>query len=708
MTVSLTGTRHLISGLWFGGRAGTLVTAVAISATASVAEPAVPSSDAIWLAAAVAAFAAALLVVALFAVKSRLRKRAAFIPASTLLTADEVIRSARDAILLIKDSGEIIGSNPAAENLFGYSFSEIQRTTISTLIPPPAYGRRQSSYCLESLAERDLLGVRKSGTRFPLESVLSELSGRQPKCFSLIVRDRTNKDRAEKELAANLRVAADTLEHLPCLLVVVDRDGRLVRFNRACEELTQFSEGELRGQQIWNDLAVAPSASGPGALIPNIQSDQFPFRSQSAWVVRDHSARTISWTHNALRDDMGRLSYIVSTGTDVTVSVLSEERRREAESLQTAGRLAGGIAHDFNNLLTSITGYSGLALVNVNAHDSVRHDLEEIKRAGDRGAALTRQLLTFSGNQPRQAGRVDFNEAIRNVERLIRLMVPDSIRLDLAIEKNLPLALADRPSIEECVMQLVANAKEAMPLGGTLQIQTGTCQLNRTRVDAHPPLGSGDYITISVVDTGSGISPETLPHIFEPYFTTKDNPASHGMGLAMVYGIVRQAHGSIIVHSAPKFGSTFRILLPLAPDQAMLTRNEPIPEESLRGEETVLLAMDSDLDRERLRDVMEQAGYTVLDARSGLQALEIAHKFPSVIHLLVADIALPRLAGSALAESVRSRLPGIRTLFASAMSTDQLERQGIPAADVFPVSQTLDRQALLVRMRETLSSTSPC
>jgi PAS domain S-box-containing protein len=619
----------------------------------------------------------------------------------------DIVKSARDAIFVIQESGEILNSNPAAEKLFGYAFAELRGKSISTLIPPPAKGRRRANY-IHASEGRELIGIRSAGSQFPLDLVLSELPGPGDKRFSVIVRDRSDRNRAEEEIETQRRFASSLIDHLPSLLLVVDHEGRIVRFNHTCEELTQFSEGELRGQYLWQAIAAPVDMERAEQQLLELLAGEFPSHSQSNWCLRDNSIRVISWTHNALRDDFGRLTHLISTGVDVTNSLQLEDRRREAQSLSTAGRLAGGIAHDFNNHLTAITGYSGLALVNLEEHNPVRNDIEEIKRASDRGAAITRQLLTFSGNHPRNMQPVNLNDAVRRVERLVRVMAGENIHLDLSLENDLPLTLADLQLIEECIMHLVANAKEAMPHGGTLQIQTGLRSLNRTRLDAHPPIGPGEFVTLSVVDTGSGIPPEALPHIFEPFYTTKLSPVSNGMGLAMVYGIVRQSEGAIVVHSAPKYGSTFRIFLPLAPDQVRPSaRPDPVHEEALQGDETILLAIESDVERQKLREVMESAGYHVVEARSGLQALEIAHKSHEIIHLLVAGITLPRMSGPALAESVTERIPAIRVLFATSRSAEEIDRAGILPSDVLRLDRTFDRRFILLRIRESLTANSP-
>jgi PAS domain S-box-containing protein len=617
--------------------------------------------------------------------------------------AAEIVEGAKDAIFVIQESGEVLSTNPAAERLFGFAFNEVQGKSIAALIPPPARGRKRANYIHDSEG-RELFGVRKSGVRFPLDISLSPLAGPVPKRFSVIVRDRSERNRAEMEIQDQQRFAASVVEHMPALLVVVDHEGRILRFNRACEDMTQFSEGELRGQFLWQAVASPEAMEEAETQARAMLAGDFPSRSESVWCLRDNSLRTIAWTHNALRDEYGRVTHVISIGLDATTRLQLEERRRETEALSAAGRVAGGVAHDFNNLLTAITGYSGLVLGSLADEDPVRGDIEEIKRASDRGASITRQLLTFSGKHPRKQQLVDLNQTVRGVERLLRVMAGENVHVDLSLEPNLPAVLGDPQQLEEAIMQLAANAKEAMKHGGTLQVQTGVRSLNRTRTDARPPIGPGDYVTVSVVDTGAGIEPEVLPHLFEPFFTTKDQPRAKGMGLAIVYGIVRQAGGSIVVHSAPKFGSTFRLFLPLAPNQKIERLEDQPGDQELQGEETVLVAMESDQSRQKLRELLEPAGYSVLEARSALQALEMAHKSPHMIHLLIADVLLPRMGGLDLAASIRDNRPAIRVLFASTRSEEEIARQGVPPSTVVRLDGPLEGRVLLRRIRETLAA----
>jgi PAS domain S-box-containing protein len=608
--------------------------------------------------------------------------------------AAEIVEHAVDAIFIIHESGQILFSNPAAEKLFGFAFPEIEGKSISALIPPPLRGRRRANY-IQNAEGAALSGVRKSGERFPLDLMLSELPT-SPRRFSIIVRDRSNRNRIEKEIEDRHRFAASLIDHLPALLVVIDSSGRIVRFNRAAEELTQFSEGEIRGQFLWQSTAAPAAMELAEQQTRSLLAGEFPCRTDSEWCLRDNSLRSISWSHEALRDEYGAMTHVVSVGVDITVRRQLEERRRETEALSAAGRVAGGVAHDFNNLLTAITGYSGLLLDALPERDPVRGDVEEIKRASDRGASLTRQLLAFSGKHPWSPKPINLNDAVKNTERLLRVMLGDSIHLDFSLEPELPLVLADSEQVEECIMHLAANAKDAMRNGGTLQIQTGVRSLTRRRLDARPPIGPGDYVTVSVVDTGTGIPSEALPNIFEPFFSTRNSPRANGMGLAIVYGIVRKSEGSIVVHSAPQLGSTFRLLFPLASGQRSAPRAAEPPEESLFGEETVLLAMEPDLERKRLRQMLESASYRVLEARSALQALEMAHKNRDMIHLLISDVRFLKMRGHELAESVCASRPAIRVLYATSRSGTE----GLP--DVLRVDRTLERRTLLERVRAAL------
>lgn len=624
--------------------------------------------------------------------------------AAPIAGGSEIVESARDAIFVIEDNGAIVSCNDSAESLFGFAIAELRGKSISSLIPPPERGRRRGNY-IHSAEGRVLNGIRKSGQNFPLDLMLSELPSSNGKRFSLIVRDRSERTRAERELEAQNKFSSDVLDELPALVVVADHEGRILRFNRACEDLTQFSEGEVRGQTVWQALAAPASMEAAEADYHRLIENELPARAESVWCLRDGSLRRIEWTHTALRDEIGRLTYLISVGGTVAFTGNTAPANGLQESLDAAARMAGGVAHDFNNLLTTISGYSGLLLGSLDPAHPARRDVDEIRKAGDRAAILTRQLLAFSGKLPRQPEQVSLNDVVNGAVRILRSLIAESgIHLDISLDAELPVLTLDPRQLEECILHLTAGARDAMPDGGTLQLETATRTVSRRRNDARPALEPGDYVTLSVVHTGMGIPPSLLPHIFEPFSATREFPKSNGMGLAIAYGIVRQNGGSIMVQSAPGCGATYRIYFPAAAAVQPAPLDEPEAAlETIGGDETILVATENDRDRRRMRDALQQAGYFVLEARSALQAMEIAHKAPDAIHLAICDIQVPRMSGPELAATLRGIRSEIRSLYASSKSEDEMRRQGMEPSSVLKIDG-LDEQQFLLEVRQRLSA----
>jgi two-component system, cell cycle sensor histidine kinase and response regulator CckA len=629
-------------------------------------------------------------------------------PASTPLPGgSEIVESARDAIFVIEDSGAIVSCNQAAENLFGYPAAELRGKSISALIPPPDRGRRRANY-IHASEGRVLNGIRKSGQTFPLDLMLTELPSSAGKRFSIILRDRSARTRAEQELESRQKFTDAVLDELPVLVVVASHDGRILRFNRACEDLTDFSEGELRGQTLWQALAAPDAMEAAQAEFQRLLDGEFPTHSTSTWCLRDHGLRTIAWNHNALRDEIGRLTHIVSVGAAAPAAVLDSGAHQG--SLDAAARMAGGIAHEFNNLLTAIAGYSGLVLGAIDPAHPSRRDVEEIRKAGDRAAVLTRQLLAFSGKLPRKPEPVNINNILEDSLRILRPIAAEaSIHIDLSLDSALPPVLADPRQLEECLLHLAAAAREAMPSGGTIQLESSVRNLSRPRPDARPQLAPGEYATFSLVHTGEGLPQSLLPHIFEPFVLSRELARSNGMSLAIAYGIVRQNGGSILVQSAPGCGATYRVFFPFAaaglpgPVSAARDAQDADPTQSAPpvNDETILVATDSDSDRRRMRDALQQAGYLVLEARSALQAMEIAHKAPDAIHLAICDVQVPRMSGPELAATLRGIRSEIRSLYASAKSADEIRRQGMEPSSVFSIAEWDDAR-FLARVRQSL------
>ena len=356
----------------------------------------------------------------------------------------------------------------------------------------------------------------------------------------------------------------------------------------------------------------------------------------------------------------------------------SEEELRHSQKMEAVGRLAGGVAHDFNNLLTAIIGYAELIATRASSNTLAKQNAELIRKAGEQAAALTRQLLAFSRKQILQPKVIDLNELIVEMEKLLRRVIGERFDLQSQPEAEIGRVKADPSQIEQVVLNLGVNARDAMPRGGKLTIRTENVRLDRAAASQlSASLKPGDYVMLSVTDTGAGMDEETMSHIFEPFFTTKGPGKGTGLGLATVYGIVRQTGGGISVESEPGKGSIFRIYLPQVSAPVDFTKSLPTPVEKSENFETVLVVEDEDIVRELVCEVLEEQGYNVICARDGLEALSVAQQFDGMIHLLVTDVIMPHMNGHELAGKLSSLRPDMKVLYVSGYSDNDIGDHGV-------------------------------
>ena len=353
---------------------------------------------------------------------------------------------------------------------------------------------------------------------------------------------------------------------------------------------------------------------------------------------------------------------------DVTGRKQLEEQLRQSQKIEAVGRLAGGIAHDFNNLMTVITGYVGLTRKRRENPDQVAKGLDEIGKAGLRATRLTKQLIAFSRKQILQPQILDLNRIVSNMDKMLRRLIGEDVELVTTLDDNIGKVKADPGQIEQVVVNLALNARDAMAKGGRLQIETAKEILDESAVARHGNLPAGPYVKLIFRDDGTGMYEETISHIFEPYFTTKEVGKGTGLGLATVYGIIRQSGGDIQVESEPGQGSTFTIWLPRVADAEEAPEGVEPPLEIPRGVETILLVEDEEPVRAIVRETLEDAGYTVLDAPNGEEALALLSRFGKPVHLILSDVVMPRMGGKSLAEQVASLYPGVKMLLISGYS----------------------------------------
>ena len=417
-----------------------------------------------------------------------------------------------------------------------------------------------------------------------------------------------------------------------------------------------------------------------------------------------HKNGSIVWIeqrHALVHDRDGQTIAVECIARDRTERKQLEEQLRQAQKMEAVGRLAGGIAHDFNNLLTIINGYSSLAMESLNEDDPLHNEVCEINKAGERAAALTRQLLAFSRRQLFTLQVLDLNAVVADIHRMLRRVLGEDIELATALAPALDSVKADRGQIEQVIMNLAVNARDAMPQGGRLLLETDNVELGEEYASTHQEVVPGNYVMLAVSDTGTGMDAQTQARMFEPFFTTKPLGQGTGLGLATVYGIVKQSDGIIWVYSEPGHGTTFKIYLPRVAGKAGPLEQRTAARQ-LNGWGTVLVVEDEGSVRGLIQMVLKQAGYTVLEARSGAEALLIAEKYPGPIRLVITDVVMPQMGGREFATRLAAMRPEVKVLFMSGYTDNAFIQQNAIDADTPFLQKPFSPSALAGKVRELL------
>jgi PAS domain S-box-containing protein len=596
-----------------------------------------------------------------------------------------ILETAVDGIVIISEKGIIQSFNPAAEKIFGYHQKEVIGQKVNMLMPEPHRSRHDQyikSYV--DTGHRKIIGIgretkgrRKDGSTFPMDLAVSEVIVGGHRYFTGIIKDITERHRSASALKHSEERFRVLVEAMNDGLAVQDADGKIVYVNPRFCEILGYHEKCLMNKMVTEFMDTASQ------IVFQNELDEKEVAGGGMVELRmekeDGDPLHVHVAAKALRAADGEYMGSFVVVTDVTQIKKLQRQLIQSQKMEAIGRLAGGVAHDFNNLLTVILGNVDLSLARLDKENPLYGNLIQIDEAAKRAGSLTRQLLAFSRKQVMQPVVMALNQIVSGLEKMLRRLIGEDIILTTRFDSMTGAIKADPTQIEQVIVNIAVNARDAMPGGGQLTIETHHVTMEDGHLGIEDKVPPGNYAMIAITDTGTGMDQETQARIFEPFYTTKEMGHGTGLGLSTVYGIVKQSGGEIALYSEPGNGTCFKIYLPLANDSVRHRKPEPSAP-PVCGTETILVVEDEDALRRLVAEVLKQCGYTVLTASDGPTALEkfgAGDKGP--IDLILTDVVMPRMNGKALVSRLQPIYPEAKFLFISGYTDDAIVNHGVLA-----------------------------
>jgi len=617
--------------------------------------------------------------------------------AETLLSPS-ILEAIPDALVAVNRQGVIIQVNSQTETLFAYTRDELIGQKVEMLVPErqrAGHGQHRADYHQHPKIRRmgsglDLYGRRRDGSEFPVEISLSPIGTDGGTIVLSAIRDISDRKHIENELRRaheelDRRKTRELRDSQNRLALIVDSsqdaiigknlDGIITHWNKGAEHMYGYTSQEMIGRPV-STLSPSDRTNEIPGILEKIRRGERVEYFESVRVTKDGRRVNVSISVSPIYDAEGRVVGASAIARNITAQKKIEDQLRQSQKMEAVGRLAGGVAHDFNNLLGIVTACSELLRTRVGGENL--EYLDNIREAAKRGAALTRQLLAFSRRQPVEAQVLDWNERLKEVSKLLRPLMGDDVEIAVLPRSATAIVEADAGQLDQIAVNLAVNARDAMPHGGKLIIETGVFDFDEGFAREHPPMVAGRYVMLAISDNGVGMSEATRSRIFEPFFTTKEIGKGTGLGLATVYGIVKQSGGHIWVYSEPDRGTTFKIYLPCA-DHKLGTKAEEKVEAlpPRRDGVTVLLAEDDVIMRRLTRKILEEHGYTVLEAEDGKTALDALGADHAAIDLVLTDVVMKGMSGPELVLRLMDTHPQMKVVYMSGYTGELVASQGV-------------------------------